>query len=222
MPNLDLFPLWLSLRVAGVATLLTIAMGLPLAWLLARVRFRGRELLSAVITLPLVLPPTVLGYYLLLALGKQGPIGRFLEGNLGLTLVFTWYAAVVASTVVSLPLLVRAAQAAFEAIDPSLENAARTLGRSEIAVFATVTIPLAWRGLLAGTVLAFARALGEFGATLMVAGNIPGRTQTMPVAIYDAVQAGNQDLANLLVLVITVVSVLALLALGKVAGAAKW
>jgi len=222
MPNLDLFPLWLSLRVAGVATLLTIAMGLPLAWLLARVRFRGRELLSAVITLPLVLPPTVLGYYLLLALGKQGPIGRFLEGNLGLTLVFTWYAAVVASTVVSLPLLVRAAQAAFEAIDPSLENAARTLGRSEISVFATVTIPLAWRGLLAGTVLAFARALGEFGATLMVAGNIPGRTQTMPVAIYDAVQAGNQDLANLLVLVITVVSVLALLALGKVAGAAKW
>ncbi len=222
MQGVDLFPLWLSLRVAVAATLLTLAIGLPLAWLLTRVRFRGRGLLSAAITLPLVLPPTVLGYYLLLALGRQGPIGHFLEANLGITLVFTWYAAVVASTVVSMPLLVRAAQAAFEAIDPSLENAARTLGRSEMDIFTTVTIPLAWRGILAGTVLAFARALGEFGATLMVAGNIPGSTQTMPVAIYDAVQAGNLDLANLLVLAITAATILALLALGKAAGAARW
>ena len=222
MPSVDLFPLWLSLRVALSATLLTLALGLPLAWLLARVRFRGRDLLSAAVTLPIVLPPTVLGYYLLLALGRQGPLGHFLEANLGMTLVFTWYAAVVASTVVSMPLLVRAAQAAFEAIDPSLENAARTLGRSEREIFLTVTIPLAWRGILAGTVLAFARALGEFGATLMVAGNIPGSTQTMPIAIYDAVQAGNLDLANLLVLAITAATILAMLALGKVAGATRW
>ena len=222
MLNVDLFPLWLSLRVAGAATLLALAAGLPLAWLLARVRFRGRELLSAVVTLPVVLPPTVLGYYLLLALGRQGPIGRFLEVNLGVTLVFTWYAAVVASAVVSMPLLVRAAQAAFEAVDPGLEAAARTLGRPEREIFVTVTIPLAWRGILAGTVLAFARALGEFGATLMVAGNIPGSTQTMPIAIYDAVQAGNLDLANLLVLTMTAATVLALLALGKVAGAVRW
>jgi len=222
MSGIDLFPLWLSLRVALVATALTVIIGLPLAWLLARARFAGREVLSAAVTLPLVLPPTVLGYYLLLALGKQGPIGGFLESRLGITVVFTWHAAVLASAVVSMPLLVRAAQAAFEAIDPSIENAARTLGRSEMGVFATVTIPLAWRGIVAGTVLAFARALGEFGATLMVAGNIPGRTQTMPVAIYDAVQAGNMEMANLLVLAITVATILSLVALGKMAGASRW
>lgn len=222
MGGVDLFPLWLSLRVAAVATVLTLAIGLPLSWVLARLSFRGRNLLSAAILLPMVLPPTVLGYYLLLALGKQGPIGRFLEGSLGVTLVFTWYAAVVASSVVSLPLLVRSAQAAFEGIDPSLENAARTLGRPELSIFLTVTVPLAWRGVLAGTVLAFARALGEFGATLMVAGNIPGSTQTMPIAIYDAVQAGNMQLANLLVLTITVATVAALLAINRASGAARW
>lgn len=218
----DLFPLWLSLRVAAVASLLTLVIGLPVAWLLARVRFRGRELVSAAVTLPLVLPPTVLGYYLLVVLGRQGPIGGFLESRLGVTVVFTWYAAVIASCVVALPLLIRAAQAAFEGIDPNLENAARTLGRSELGIFATVTLPLAWRGILAGTVLAFARALGEFGATLMVAGNIPGSTQTMPVAIYDAVQAGNMGLANVLVLAITVATLLALLVLNRAVRAAKW
>jgi molybdate transport system permease protein len=222
MGGVDLFPLWLSLRVAAVATVLTLAIGLPLSWVLARLSFRGRNLLSAAILLPMVLPPTVLGYYLLLALGKQGPIGRFLEGSFGVTLVFTWYAAVVASSVVSLPLLVRSAQAAFEGIDPSLENAARTLGRSELSIFLTVTVPLAWRGVLAGTVLAFARALGEFGATLMVAGNIPGSTQTMPIAIYDAVQAGNMQLANVLVLTITVATVVALLAINRASGVARW
>jgi molybdate transport system permease protein len=222
MSGVDLFPLWLSLRVAAVATILTLSIGLPLSWVLARLRFRGRNLLSAAILLPMVLPPTVLGYYLLLALGRQGPIGRLLEGSFGFTLVFTWYAAAVASCVVSLPLLVRSAQAAFEGIDPNLENAARTLGRSEVGIFLTVTIPLAWRGVLAGTVLAFARALGEFGATLMVAGNIPGSTQTMPIAIYDAVQAGNMQLANLLVLIITVATIVALLAINRASGAARW
>ncbi len=222
MTGIDLFPLWLSLRVAAFATLLDLLVALPLAWMLSRLRFRGRDLLSAVITLPLVLPPTVLGYYLLLALGKQGPVGRLLESSLGITVVFTWHAAVIASCIVSVPLLIRAAQAAFEGINPNLENAARTLGRSEINIFLTITVPLAWRGVLAGTVLAFARALGEFGATLMVAGNIPGSTQTLPVAIYDAVQAGNLETANLLVLIITATTLIALLALSRAVRAVQW
>jgi molybdate transport system permease protein len=138
-------------------------------------------------------------------------VGGFLERTLGFTLVFTWFAAVIASSVVSLPLLVRAAQAAFEGVDRDLENAARTLGRSEASLFLTVTLPLAWRGIVAGLVLAFARAMGEFGATLMVAGNIPGSTQTMPVAIYDAVQAGRLEAANLMVLAITVATIVVLL-----------
>lgn len=213
MQAIDLAPLWLSLRVAGVATIFVAVGGLPIAWLLARRSFPGRSLLSAATTLPLVLPPTVLGYYLLLLLGRQGPVGGFLESRFGFTLVFTWFAAVIASSVVSLPLLVRAGQAAFEGVDRDLENAARTLGRSEASVFLTVTLPLAWRGILAGLVLAFARAMGEFGATLMVAGNVPGSTQTMPVAIYDAVQSGRLEAANLMVLAITLATVSVLLLL---------
>lgn len=220
--SLDLAPLWLSLRVAAVATALTLAAGLPVAWLLARRRFPGRGLLSAAVTLPLVLPPTVLGYYLLVVLGRRGPIGAALEGWLGVTVVFTWYAAVIASSVVSLPLLVRAAQAAFEGVDGSLEDAARTLGRSEASVFLTVTLPLSWRGILAGTALAFARAMGEFGATLMVAGNIPGSTQTLPIAIYDAVQAGRMAEANLLVLIITAATLAALLVLDRAGRKVRW
>jgi len=203
-----------SLRVASIATIISFLLGTALAWLLARRRFRGREILSAVVTIPLVLPPTVLGYYLLTTIGRQSPLGRFLEDTLGLTLVFTWQAAVLASCIVSLPLMVRTAQASMESIDPELERAARTLGRSELAVFITITVPLAWRGILAGAALAFARAIGEFGATLMVAGNIPGRTQTMAVAIYDAVQAGKLSLANTLVVILTAVTVAALAILG--------
>ena len=217
MGQIDLFPLYLSVKVAGFATAITFVFGLALAWLLARTRFWGRSLLAAAITLPLVLPPTVLGYYLLILIGRQSAFGQLLQRGFGLSLVFTWQAAVLASAIVSLPLLVRGAQAAFEAIDPDLENAARTLGRSELAVFLTVSVPLAWKGILAGTVLAFARALGEFGATLMVAGNIPGETQTMPIAIYDAVQAGNMVLANTLVVIVTVASVAALFSLEQVA-----
>lgn len=213
--DLDLFPLYLSLKVATVATAGVMALGLPLAWVLARRRFLGREVLAVAVTLPLVLPPTVLGYYLLLALGRRGPIGLLVEELWGVPLVFTWQAAVIASFIVSLPLLVRSAQAAFEAVDPDMEDAARTLARSEVAIFFTVTVPLAWRGILAGAILAFARAMGEFGATLMVAGNIPGQTQTMPIAIYDAVQAGNMPLANLLVLLITGATVAALWLLGR-------
>lgn len=215
MNEFDLFPLWLSLRVAVLATMLALILGVALAWVLARRRFPGRDLLAAAVTLPLVLPPTVLGYYLLVALGRGSPIGRLLEGTLGISLVFTWQGAVVASSVVALPLVVRSTQAAFEAINPDLENAARTLGRSEVAIAFTVTMPLAWRGIVAGAVLAFARAIGEFGATLMVAGNIPGKTQTMPIAIYDAVQSGNMALANGLVLIITAATLVVLVLLGK-------
>src|SRR3989304_5817921 len=151
MPEIDLFPLYLSLRVAGIATAISFLVGVGLAWLLARRRFWGRDFVGALVTIPLVLPPTVLGYYLLTTVGRQSPLGRFLEESLGITIVFTWQAAVIASCIVSLPLMVRTAQAAMETIDPDLEKAARTLGRSELSIFLTLTAPLAWRGILAGT-----------------------------------------------------------------------
>ncbi len=213
--NLDLFPLYLSLKVALLATLLSFFVGIAVAWIVARREFPGKSVLVAITTLPLVLPPTVLGYYLLVAIGRQSALGKALEQTFGITLVFTWQAAVLASALVSVPLVIRSAQAAFEGVEPSLENAARTLGRSELAVFLTVTAPLAWKGILAGTALAFARALGEFGATLMVAGNIPGQTQTMPIAIYDAVQAGDMSVANMLVGIITVVAIVLLVFLER-------
>jgi molybdate transport system permease protein len=220
--EIDLFPLYLSLKVATTATVVSFVVGLAIAWSLARRDFPGKSLVASLVTLPMVLPPTVLGYYLLVVIGRHGPIGHFLEQSVGITLVFTWEAAVIASSIVSIPLLVRAVQAAFEGVDRSLENAARTLGRSDLSVFLTVTVPLAWRGILAGTALAFARALGEFGATLMVAGNIPGQTQTMPVAIYDAVQSGNTALANVLVGVVTVTAIVALLILERAGKAASF
>lgn len=204
--RIDWFPLQLSLRVAFTATLLSLFAGLLTAWVLARRNFRGKNLLDALTTLPLVMPPTVLGYYLLVALGRQSPIGRWLD-DIGWPLVFTWRGAVLAATVASFPLLTQSARAGFESVDPRLEDMARTLGRSEMAVFWSVTLPLAWRSILAGVVLAFARALGEFGVTLMVAGNIPGRTETMAIAIYDLVQAGRQAEANVLVAVMTAVAV---------------
>lgn len=214
-------PLLLSLRVAALATLAALALGVPCAWLLARRRLPGTSVLAAAATLPMVLPPTVLGYYLLLLIGRQSPLGRFLEAR-GITLVFTWQAAVLAALVAAAPLVIRSAQGAFEAVDPTLEAAARTLGRSEPAIFFTVSVPLAWRGILAGTTLAFTRAMGEFGATLMVAGNIPGRTQTLSVAIYDAVQAGNGALANGLVLVMSLVSIAVLVVLTRIADGRRW
>jgi len=219
---MDWFPVYLSLKVASFATLLAAVTGIPLARLLARRRGPLSDFFGSAITLPMVLPPTVLGYYLLLLIGRQSAVGRFLEERWGLTLVFTWQAAVLAAAVVAMPLFARSAQSAFEAIDPQLEAAARTLGRSEWSVFASITLPLAWRGLLAGTVLAFARAMGEFGATLMVAGNIPGRTQTLSIAIYDAVQAGNDTLAHSLVLLISVLTVAILLVVSRVARVTGW
>jgi molybdate transport system permease protein len=210
-----LVPLLLTLKVAGCATLLALLTGGLCAFVLARYRFRGRDVLDAVCTLPLVMPPTVLGYYLIVIIGRRGWIGGWLHDTLDINLMFTWQGAVLASTVVAFPLVFKSARASFEGVDGALENAARTLGSSELRVFLRVTLPLAWRGILAGTMLAFARGMGEFGATLMVAGNIPGKTQTLSLAVYDAVQAGQDDLANFLVVVTSIVCVLILVASGK-------
>ena len=199
--TLALAPLLLTVRVALLATLLAFVVGVGGGFVLARGSFFGRETVDAVLTLPLVLPPTVLGYYLIVIVGRNGIIGRWLETHLGVSLIFTWQGAVIAAAVVSSPLILKAARAAFEGVEKNLENAARTLGQPEFVVFLRVTLPLAWRGVLAGTLLALARAMGEFGATLMVAGNIPGRTQTLSLAVYDAVQAGNDGLASNLVLI---------------------
>jgi molybdate transport system permease protein len=207
----DLFPLWLSLRVAALATLLVLAGAVPLAWLLARRQFPGKEIVGGLASLPLVLPPTVLGYYLLVALGRQSPLGQWLN-ELGLPLVFTWRGAAVAAAVAAFPLMLETARAGFESIDSRLEDLARTLGRSNFYIFWRVTLPLARPALLAGLALTFARALGDFGATLMVAGNIPGRTQTMSIYIYDLVQANRQAEANLMVLVMTIFALGLLLA----------
>ncbi len=204
---MDLFPILLSIRVATLSTILAGLFGIALAWMLTRKPFPGRTLLESAIVLPLVLPPTVVGFYLLMLLGRSGPFGATLEA-VGLEIVFTWRAAVIAATVASIPLVVKAAQAAFETIDPRLESAARTL-RPAASVFLTVTLPLAWRGILAGIILAFARGMGEFGITLMLAGSIPGRTQTLPLAIYDAVQANDLPQANALAIItIAIVSLL--------------
>jgi molybdate transport system permease protein len=211
----DLTPLWLTLKVAGVATLVTFVVGVNLAFLVARSRFWGREGLDALCTLPLVLPPTVLGYYLIVLIGRQGWLGRWLQETWGISLMFTWQGAALAAAVVSLPLIFKSARAAFEEVNPELENAARTLGLSETAVFFRVSLPLAWRGILAGAMLAFARAMGEFGATLMVAGNLPGKTQTLSLAVYDAVQAGNDAQATVLVIIISTVCLTILVVSGK-------
>ncbi len=205
--QVDWFPLWLSLKVAVIATAISFAAGLALAYVLARYRFRGRNVLDSVITLPIVLPPTVLGYYLLVLLGRSTPLGRAFESIFGFPLVFTWQAAVIAATFHSIPLLVKSARAALESVDRNVENAARTLGASEWRIFLRVTLPMARRSILAATIFAFARALGDFGVTIMIAGNIPGKTQTMAVAIYDAVESGNMMVANVMVLVISAVAI---------------
>ena len=210
-----LVPLLLTLKVAGWATLLATLAGVAIAFALARLHFTGKELLDAMMTLPMVMPPTVLGYYLLVLVGRRGPVGAWLESNFGISLIFTWQGAVIAAALVALPLVYKAARAAFEAVEHQYEQAARVLGKSEAEVFLRVTLPLAWRGILAGAMLAFARALGEFGATLMVAGSLPGRTQTLSIAVYEAVQAGKDDVANFLVVVTSVVCIAILLASGR-------
>lgn len=207
---MNLFPLYLTVKVSITATIFTASAGLVLAWILAKKEFFGKTVLDVLIMQPLVIPPTVLGYYLLSAFGAGSPIGGFFENVLGLQIVFTWKGAVLASIVSSLPLFVKPAKAAIEGVGNEIEDAARLLGKTEWYIIRTITLPLAWRGIAAGTVMAFARATGEFGATLMVAGNIPGRTQTLPIAIYDAVQSGDDYTANLLVGIITLFSFLVL------------
>jgi molybdate transport system permease protein len=213
---MDLFPIALSARVSLTATALAVLTGIPLAWALARRAFLGRRVLDALVVSPLVLPPTVLGYYLLVVIGSRGPVGRLLDA-LGVSLAFTWRAAVIAAWLGSIPLLIKAAQAGFEGVDVRLEQAARTLGRTEWSVFWSVTLPLAWRSIMAGVVLAFCRAFGDFGITLMVAGSIPGRTQTLPLAIYDHVQANEMLQANVLSLVAVIMVVLLLIGVGRLA-----
>jgi len=215
--QIDWFPLWLSLRVAGIATALSVALGLWLAYLLANRNFRGRELLDSAVALPLVLPPTVLGYYLLVLLGRESPLGKLYEWVFGAPLVFSWKAAVVAAMFHATPLLVISARAALESVDHTYERAARNLGASERRVFWRVSLPLARRSIFAAAILAFARTLGDFGITMMIAGNIPGRTQTLAVAIYDAVESGNGALARALVLVISAAGIVILTLANRVA-----
>jgi len=208
-------PLALTLKVAGWATAINLLLGVAVGYVMARWRFPGREVVDAALTLPMVMPPTVLGYYLLVVIGTQGVLGAWLLEHFGIRLIFTVPAAIIAATIVSFPLVFKAARAAFETVDPQLEDAARTLGVNEWAVFFRVSLPLAWRGILAGLLLSFARALGEFGATLMVAGSIAGKTQTLSIAVYEAVQAGQDNTANFLVAVTSITCMVVLLSAGR-------
>jgi molybdate transport system permease protein len=203
---IDWFPLWLSLEVALAATAISLAIGIWLAWLLANRQFIGKDILDALATLPLALPPTVLGYYLLVIIGRNSWPGRAWEAVTGSPLVFTWRAAVIASTLHAIPLLLKSARAALENVDRSYERAARSLGASEWRLFWRVSLPLAGRPIAAATALAFARSMGDFGTTLMIAGDIPGRTQTAAIAIFDAVESGNTFVARLLVIVISILT----------------
>jgi molybdate transport system permease protein len=204
--------------VSLLATAVNAVVGIPLAYLLAKRRFWGRQALDVLVTLPLVLPPTVTGYYLIVLLGRRGWLGAPLYALTGWTIAFTWYAAVVAATVMALPLVVRTTRAAIEAVNPDFERAAFVLGRPEWRTAVEVTLPLARRGIVAGLVLAFARALGEFGATLMLAGNIPGRTATVPLAIYTAVSTGEAGEAQALVLLLTVLSAAVVITASRLGG----
>lgn len=209
----DWFPFWMTLRVATTATVIAALLGTAIAYLLAKGRFPGRGLLEAVVTLPIVIPPTVFGYFLLNTLGANSAIGKGWEGLTGSSIVFTPTAAIVAATVAALPFVVRAGRAAIAEVDPRSEAAMRVAGHPEWKVAWHVTLPLARRGIGAGVALAGARALGEFGATVMIAGNIPGRTQTLPVAVYDAVQAGDNDQARIGALILVAVALVAFAAM---------
>ena len=210
-----LTPLWLTLKIALLATLLAGAAGIALGWWMSQRRFPGKSIADAIVMLPMVLPPTVLGYYLIVVIGRNGVLGQYLERWFGINLMFTWQGAVIAASLVSLPLIYKAARAAFEDVDGRFLHAARTLGAGEFEIFVRVALPLAVRGITAVLMLAFERAMGEFGATLMIAGNLPGKTQTLSIAIYDAVQAGNDAQALWLTLVISVVCVVVLVVSGR-------
>jgi molybdate transport system permease protein len=206
MDNSLLFSLKLSVQVATVATMFVVIVGLFAAYLLSRKNFPGRELLDILLTLPLVLPPTVIGYYLIVLFGRNGLLGRYLYVWTGWSIMFTWYAAALASFIVALPLMVKTTRAAIESVDENLIRASYTLGHSEYWTAFKVILPLAGKGIFAGAILSFARAMGEFGATLMLAGNIPGKTNTMPLAIYSAAAGGDRSEANAMVLLFTLIS----------------
>jgi molybdate transport system permease protein len=208
--NSDISIVALSLQVALVATAATLPLGMLVAWLLVRKQFRGKFALDVLVSLPLALPPVVIGYALLWVVGTNGWIGQLSESWFGSTLAFTWIAAALAAAIVSLPLVVRSFAAALAGVDPRLETAARGLGAGSVRTFLTITLPLAYRGVIAGVLLGFVRALSEFGATIVVAGNIPGRTQTVPSAIFTRISAGDTDAAWRLAVVSVVLGVLAL------------
>lgn len=215
------FSVRLSLQVALMSTIIVAILGTVVAYFLARREFPGRAALDLAATLPLILPPTVTGYYLITLLGRRGLLGGPLYEYTGFTFVFNWWGAVVAAVVISFPLMVKTAKAALESVDEDMVKISYTLGKSEMETAFKVIFPLARKGLLAGVALAFARALGEFGATLMLAGNIPGRTNIMPIAIYSAVSAGEMNRANLMVILMTAVSVLSLYLVHRL-GSARW
>ena len=202
---MDFSPLWISLKTAFLATIITSIIGIFISYKMANYKGRGRGLIDGVFTLPLILPPTVIGFFLLLICGKNGFVGKiFMSFNKNI--IFSWSATVIAATVVAFPMMYRTCRSAFEQIDKNMISAARTLGLSETKIFFKIAIPLAWPGIIGGLVLSFARALGEFGATLMIAGNIPGKTQTMPIAIFFAVEGGDMNKAMLWVLIIVAIS----------------
>lgn len=203
MFQLDWHPVYLSLIIAAESLCLVILLAIPLSLFMARYDFYGKEMIESLITLPLVLPPVVSGFALLLLLGKNGPMGKFLYDSFAIELIFTPQAAAIAATVVAFPLMYQSAKGAFQSIDTTFEDVARTLGASKYRVFFSITLPLAWPGILSGMVLSYARALGEFGATIMIAGNIPGKTQTIPTAIYFASESNNLETAGMYVLIIS-------------------
>ncbi len=210
MDSSTLFSLRLSLQVAVAATVLMVLFGIPISYLLARKEFRGREIIDMLLTLPLVLPPTVTGYYLIIIFGRSGYIGKLLYQWTGWSIMFTWYAAALAAFVVAIPLLIKTARAAIESVDRNIIQASYALGLSEFQTAVNIVLPLARKGILAGVILSFARALGEFGATLMIAGNIPGKTNTMPLAIYTSAGSGDWSKANMMVISLTILSGIAL------------
>lgn len=210
--NISWSPLWISIKTAFLSTLITFVIGIVVSYLMANYKGRYKGLIDGLLTLPLVLPPTVVGFFLLILIGKNGYVGQILL-KFDTTLIFSWSATVIASTAVAFPMMYRTSRAAFEQIDSNMISAARTLGLSEWMIFYKIAIPLAWPGIIAGIVLSFARALGEFGATLMIAGNIPGKTQTMPLAIFFAVEGGDMRKGMMWVLIITLISIVMILIL---------
>ncbi len=211
----DYSPIILSVKVAFAAVIIVVVTGIPLAGVMARRNFYGKDVVESIITLPLVLPPSVIGFILLWMFGKNGPLGVFLAKSFGVSVVFHLAGAVIAAAVVSFPLMYQSAKASIEGVDRTLENAARTLGKGELGVFFTITLPLSWPGIVSGFILSFARSLGEFGATLMIAGNIPGRTQTMSIAIYMANESGDFRTGMILVVIMTIFSFLVIFGLNR-------